>query len=296
VTPKDVAATVTPLAQIYGAPFGNASAVPTYWCARLATKNGVHRLLAGDGGDELFGGNARYAKQKLFDYYRHVPGWLRGAVEPLAARFGAEGGVGPIRKLHRYIEQAKVPMPARLETYNLLLELGAANMLHPDFVVSIDTGRPERLQREWYDTVGAESLVNNMLGLDMKVTLADNDLPKVSVMCELAKLDVRYPLLSDALVEFALRLPASFKVKGLRLRYFFKEAFRDFLAPETLTKQKHGFGMPTGIWLARDADLHAMVRDAVEALTRRSKSPGSRLLDEYVPRQPHHPVRCYGCS
>lgn len=50
----------------------------------MAVDDGVTKILAGDGGDELFGGNARYAKQRLFDHYQNVPGGLQKALlEPL---------------------------------------------------------------------------------------------------------------------------------------------------------------------------------------------------------------------
>ena len=85
--------------------------------------------------------------------------------------------------------------------------------------------------------------------LDLKQTLADNDLRKVSRMCEVAGLEARYPLLDEALVEFAGEIPASLKIKGLKLRYFFKQALKEFLPPQTITKTKHGFGLPFGLWL-----------------------------------------------
>src|SRR4029453_16815832 len=62
VTPGDVVDAVPRIAASYDQPFGNASAIPTYYCAKLARESGISRLLAGDGGDELFGGNERYAK------------------------------------------------------------------------------------------------------------------------------------------------------------------------------------------------------------------------------------------
>src|SRR6185436_7996996 len=63
VTPADVADAIPRIAAVHDQPFGNSSAVPTYYCAKLAKEDGVDTLLGGDGGDELFGGNERYAKQ-----------------------------------------------------------------------------------------------------------------------------------------------------------------------------------------------------------------------------------------
>jgi asparagine synthase (glutamine-hydrolysing) len=77
VTPADVLAAIPLVAQAYDEPFGNASAVPAYYCAKFAREHGMTQLLAGDGGDEIFAGNARYAKQKIFDLYRHVPGFAK---------------------------------------------------------------------------------------------------------------------------------------------------------------------------------------------------------------------------
>ncbi len=65
VTPADIVAGIPIVAAAYDQPFGNSSALPAYYCALAAREDGIERILAGDGGDELFGGNARYARQKL---------------------------------------------------------------------------------------------------------------------------------------------------------------------------------------------------------------------------------------
>ncbi|PCI17996.1 MAG: hypothetical protein COB62_07235, partial [Piscirickettsiaceae bacterium] len=80
VTPQDVLDAVPKIAAAYDEPFGNSSAIPTYFCAKLAKENGCDTLLAGDGGDELFAGNERYAKQKIFETYNNSPSFLRAMV------------------------------------------------------------------------------------------------------------------------------------------------------------------------------------------------------------------------
>ena len=64
VTAEDTAAFLPQLAHAYDEPFGNSSAIAAYHCAKLAREAGVDTLLAGDGGDELFGGNTRYVTNR----------------------------------------------------------------------------------------------------------------------------------------------------------------------------------------------------------------------------------------
>lgn len=269
VTPADVAQAVPRIAQAYDEPFGNSSAVPVYYCAKLARDHGIDLMLAGDGGDELFGGNTRYAKQKVFELYQRVPPALRRRlIEPALAHAG-RFAVGPVRKLRSYVEQARVPMPDRLETYNFLNRTPLADVLHPHLLGAVDAQQPNRLLGQTYGRARSGSLVNRMLFLDWKFTLADNDLRKVNRMCELAGINVRYPLLDDALVEFSTRVPANLKVKGTTLRYFFKHALRDFLPRAVLTKSKHGFGLPFGVWMRDYQPLQQLARESLERLGRR---------------------------
>jgi len=267
VTPDDVVRAIPQIAAIHDQPFGNSSAVPTYYCAKLARDDGVDTLLGGDGGDELFGGNERYAKQYLYSLYGDLPRALReGLIGPVLAVLPPLGLFG---KAQRYAQNASMPMPARYDNYNLLERFGAGNVFTSAFLEAVDRGEPPAQMAEVYRDAQAESLINRMLAFDLRYTLADNDLPKVARSCELAGVEPRFPMLSDAVVAFSARLPPGLKLKGTRLRYFFKEALRGFLPNEIITKTKHGFGMPFGPWLQTHAALRQMALDSLTDLKRR---------------------------
>lgn len=268
VTPPQLVAAIPRVGAYYDQPFGNSSAVPAFICARLAREHGVTKLLAGDGGDELFGGNSRYAKQKIFEAWWAVPRSARNAIAPLIAN-GVTRGVPLFRKAASYVDQASVPMPERLETYNLLRRFGATSVFTNDFLRLVDQQQPASLQTEIYARQHSASFVDRMLAYDWRFTLADNDLPKVAGTCRLAGVDVGFPLLSDLLVDIAMRLAPRDKVRGLRLRHFFKDALTGFLPPEIITKKKHGFGLPVGMWLVSDAAFRGLARDSVVALSER---------------------------
>jgi asparagine synthase (glutamine-hydrolysing) len=271
VRPDDVVAAVPLIAATYDDPYGNASAVPTYYCARLAKEDGTDKLLAGDGGDELFGGNARYAKQWVFSLYgRLLPEMVRQRIiEPVMLDLVRDTKLWPVRKFRSYVQQASVPMPERLQTYNLLWRIGVENIFTDEFLQQVDSAQPTMLLRRWYANVHAADTLNRMLGLDLKITLSDNDLPKVTKMCEVAGVEVDFPFLDDELVAFSAKLRPRDKVRGTRLRYFFKKALRDLLPDETLAKTKHGFGLPFGLWLQKHKPLRELANDSLHDLSSR---------------------------
>ncbi len=271
VTPEDIVSSIPRIAAIFDQPFGNASAIPAYYCARMAKADGLSIMLGGDGGDELFGGNVRYAKQHLFSLYEQMPFPLRkGLIEPLVFGFPGGAALPPVRKARSYIEQASIPMPARTETYNLLERYGPSEVFTREFLESVSPQNPAGLLDEIYHESNAVSLINRMLAFDRKFTLADNDLPKVAKACELAGMEVAFPLISDEVVAFSLRLEPHLKLKGTKLRYFFKEALRGFLPDDIITKQKHGFGLPFGVWLQQHKPLQELASDSLSDLKSRS--------------------------
>jgi asparagine synthase (glutamine-hydrolysing) len=270
VTADDVVAAVPRIAAASDQPFGNSSVVPAYYCARMARADGITRLLGGDGGDELFGGNERYARQAVFSRYEQIPSSARQMlVEPLLFGVAGKLDLALLRKARSYVEQALVPMPARLETYNLLQRYGPALMLNADFFASIDPGSTlAQLNLCYWESQGL-SQINRMQALDLRYTLADNDLPKVRMACELAGMEVAFPFLSDEMLAFSARLPPCAKLNGTKLRYFFKLALRDHLPRAILRKKKHGFGLPFGYWLQRHNGLQSLAYDSLSDLKKR---------------------------
>jgi len=270
VTPQDVVDAIPKIAASYDEPFGNASAVPTYFCAKMAAEDGIDIMIAGDGGDEIFAGNARYAKQGVFEHYQRIPSALRSSlIEPIALNLPGADNIMPLRKLKSYIEQARVPLPDRLESYNFLHREPLTSIFTDDFLAHIDSDEPQEICRNAYQRTHSNSILNKMMHLDLKNTLADNDLRKVNRMCQLGGVEVRYPLLDEKLVEFSGRVPVDLKIKGQELRYFFKYALRDFLAPETLSKSKHGFGLPFGLWMKEYEPLHKLAHESLQSFSQR---------------------------
>lgn len=269
VTPEDLVRSIPDVAQYYDQPFGNSSALPAYYCAKMAREDGVTRILAGDGGDELFGGNKRYAKQKIFGFYDRIPAGLRGCLLEPALIATPLGRLPLLRKGASYIQQAQVPLPDRTQTYNLLFRFGVEGVFTEDFLQQLDLDEPIQQQRCVWSEIGDASQTNRELAFDWRYTLAECDLPKVVGTTAFAGIDVGFPMLDLDLVNFSMRLPTGYKLKGLKLRWFFKEALRGFLPNAIIAKKKQGFGLPFGVWVTKHKDLRALAEDSVRGLAAR---------------------------
>lgn len=289
VTPDDLVQSIAKVAAHFDQPFGNSSALPSYYCAKMAREDGVTKILAGDGGDELFGGNSRYAKQRVFGWYQKVPGVLQKTVlEPLV-NHGMASHFSLTRKAGSYVEQARVPMPDRLQMYNLIMHLGPAEVLTPEFMAQIDTAAPLQLERQVWQMAQNCSHLNQELAYDWRFTLAESDLPKVLGATRCAGIEVGFPMLDDSLLAFSLKLPTDYKLKGLKLRWFFKEALRGFLPDAILTKKKQGFGLPFGVWANAHPALKALATDALHNLSQRGVVRADFIDTLLRKRLPEHP-------
>jgi asparagine synthase (glutamine-hydrolysing) len=267
--PEDVVDMVPKAVRIYDEPFGNSSIIPAYHCARLAKEAGVEMMLAGDGGDELFAGNARYAKDRIFAHYGKIPAALRrGMLEPLARRLAPGRRFGPLGKVMRYVQHASKSVPERMAS-NLFEALSPAAILSSDLLSAIDLDLPRALGLEIFEAPRDATRVQRMMHFDLRVTLADSDLRKVCRMCELAGVRTRFPLLHDELAEFSARLPEDLLMEGGALRHFYKEAMKGFLPDKIINKTKHGFGMPYLDFMNSHGPLRTMVCDSLASLKKR---------------------------
>jgi asparagine synthase (glutamine-hydrolysing) len=270
VTGHDIADGFSVIARSYDEPFGNSSALPVYFCARLARECGVDHLLAGDGGDELFAGNSRYAEQAVFERYQRIPLLLRRfLLEPALRSWPLAASFGLVRKGRGYVEKANVPLPLRLEAWNFLHRTGANAILHPDFLMRVDEDATLAGMQELWDSAPGESALNRMLHYDWQYTLSDNDLRKVETMSKLAGVRVSYPMLHPDIVGLSMRVPPGMKMPGTLLRHFYKEAMAGYLPDEIIQKKKQGFGLPFGLWLKETPELRSQIDEALLSLRSR---------------------------
>jgi asparagine synthase (glutamine-hydrolysing) len=250
VTP-DAAELLADLTHYYDEPFADSSALPTFLVSRLASRS-VKVVLSGDGGDEAFGGYARYAHDlKEAALRRCLPAWVRGILGPIA---------------RTWPKADWLPRPLRAKTFltNLSLDAGAAyantlqvcrqplrrRLLGPDLAAGLNTHDPAAAVRAAYSTAPAADALAGMIAADVATLLPDDYLVKVDRASMANGLEVRPPLLDHELLEMAARIPARFKVCRGETKSVLKRAYAGDLPQRVLRRPKQGFEVPIDGWLS----------------------------------------------
>lgn len=258
------------IAEIYDEPFANSSAVASLYAAEAASERGLSTLFAGDGGDELFAGNDRYVKQLVFEQYFRIPAPFRRALESRPFQNKLIKRLPILGKMSKFAARANIHLPERLESYNFYHGMELDSVYTPDLASTIDPVEPSVvLQEHYFDVPEQTSSLNRMMHLDLRTVLADDDLRKVTKTCRACGVAVRYPMLTEEVVEFAAQVPTREQVKRFELRHFYKRGMKDFLPPATLTKRKQGFGLPFAVWVLRDPEVRTFVSDHLRDLDTR---------------------------
>lgn len=251
VTPQTLLELFPKVLEAIDDPLGDPSAVPTYLVSQLARQS-VKVCLAGDGGDELFAGYPTYQAFQLWRFYSKIPAPLRFSVEKMILNLPTSfRDISLDYKLKKFVEG----MPYPIDQANFLWK-GAfrpeekARVLSPEFQSQLN-GAPDYFSLEAYrpDFKG-EGALNRLLFLDTKIYMPDDILAKVDRMSMANSLEVRVPFLDYTVAEFAARLPAKYKLRGLTSKVLLKRAMRGRLPAEIIHRKKKGFGIPFAVWVA----------------------------------------------
>ena len=250
----------------YDEPFGNSSSVPTLYCSSMAYNNGHRLMVAGDGGDEIFGGNERYAKDYWFQRYYSMPGVVKGfgsvvrkAVAPIDQRF--------INRVGNFLYRGSLPNPERFYTDDSFASEFYDELLTDGFRAECQRSSSLDILHHWYDRCDSRTELNRLMYIDLKMAISDNDLTKVNRAAKTAGINVLYPYLSPGLVQFMGTVPANYKVHGTEKRYLFKKAVETILPEAIRKKKKQGFGLPVGEWFRTEKRFRELASDTLLSTT-----------------------------
>lgn len=227
-------------------PMADASALPSYYVAQMARRH-VTVVLNGDGGDEAFAGYKSYGAVMAYQRYQSLPSWIRqGLIEQLlkAVPNGLPSS-HTFSRAKRLVQQSGMSLESQFSRWMTLYSLDERRSLYTD-----GTALPPAREFNGNAHTDDHSLgvLDWMLRNDTLNYLPGDLLVKMDRMTMAHSLEARSPLLDQDVVEFAARLPESYKRKGKIGKYILKAAFRDLLPPGLVRRTKHGFSVPVDRW------------------------------------------------
>jgi asparagine synthase (glutamine-hydrolysing) len=260
----------------YEMPFGDVSALPTYYVSQMAS-NHITVALTGDAGDENFAGYPRYANYKAISIAGRVPNVITnaGASTIRALPESIRNRVPHGKDAQRILELANKP---RAERYAPLICHYTESDADAVYDNSQDIDALARL-RELFETTPARTSVDEATGVDFQSYLPDDLLVKVDRASMAHSVEVRSPFLDHEVVEFARRIPAAQKMPGIRKKVVLKEAFRSYLPDAVIDRKKQGFSVPVDEWFR--GRLKERGRESVSQLGERDAWDKEGLMQKW---------------
>jgi asparagine synthase (glutamine-hydrolysing) len=294
VVRPDALAILDDLIDHFDEPFGDSSAIPTWYVSALAREH-VTVVLSGDGGDELFGGYDRYVPHpRVAAFDRWAPPGARllaGAVWPWLPH--GTRGKNFLRRVARD-ERGRY-----LDAVGYFQRDEKAALLAPELRRAIDGADAEAELARRFERFAALSWNAQMMLADFETYLPEDILVKVDRMSMAHSIESRVPLLDHEVVELAARLPARLKIRDGRRKDILKRAAARWLPPEILGRGKQGFAVPLGVWFRGGlTDLFSDVLRAPRTRQRGCFEPRfvERLLREHLAGRRDHTLRLWALT
>lgn len=302
----DAAADLPKLAEVFGEPFADSSALPTHYLSR-ETRHHVKVALSGDGGDELFGGYDRYRAMWLGESFRSMPAGLQKiAMSKLWERIPS--GSHPksrIVRLKRMLSSLHLPAGQRYDAYMRLFDDPTIAGMFPKDARDSSKWLANEFEAAHQD----RDVVSTAMALDRVTYLPEDLLTKVDRAAMLHALEVRSPFMDPALVRFASGLTTD-QLFGSRstarafmqspmtapAKTLLRDAFITDLPQFVFKRPKMGFAVPIGEWFRNS--LRSLLHDALSAsdsfAAKHLHRPTiAKLITEHEQSQADHSQRLY---
>lgn len=285
---KDVVEVVDDIIGYFDEPFGDSSAIPSFYVAKLAREK-VTVVLTGDTADELFGGYEKYLGQYYSDRFKKLPKLLQSSFK-LAIKIIPHTKLtnSLLRRIKKVLNNLEV---SGFDIHYNMMCLGFNDIERNDL---LKVGFIKNIKDEIksvYDSFNSSEILEKGFFTDLNYVLEGDMLAKVDRACMMNSLEARIPFLDSKIVEFAYRLPLNFKIKGRNKKYILKETFKNILPKKTINFRKKGFGVPVDSWLKeelKDEISKMLSKDFIERQNIFNYDTVNKLLVEHLNGKENH--------
>lgn len=253
IVQPDMIPSIEGLLAHFDEPFADYSAIPTYLVSKLASEH-LKVVLTGDGGDEVFAGYPTHTAYRAARLFRLIPRVVRrNLIDPLVMAMPTSmERISLDYMAKRFVRGVDLPLGQGHYWWKVIFsEQDKKKLCSPDW---IDTGMEDtyRVFDRYFRKAGHAHPLNQLLYVDTKTFLLDDNLTKVDRMTMAVSLEARVPLLDHELVEFVARLPPSAKSRGFQTKRLLRNAVRGLLPKSIRKGKKRGFTPPLPHWIRNE--------------------------------------------
>ena len=271
-------ATVRDLLARGGEPLADPAWIPTALLAQRAAKD-VKLALAGEGGDEVFGGYPTYLAAKVGAGYARLPAWCRTVLQKVIE--------------HLPESDRKMTLPFLLKKFVAGTETdGIARHLFWKANASAATLARLGVESHFLNLtdIKRDSLLDALQQIDLETTLAEGLLTKADRAGMASALEIRAPFLDQHVLEFAATLPENERVRGITTKSFLKNYALKYLPRGIVHRRKRGLSVPLKQWLRGPLYQWAQELLASDLLGRAGiqKRAALELLEEHCAGRADH--------
>lgn len=229
-------------------PFGDSSAIPSYMVAKKAREK-VTVVLTGDCADELFAGYEKYLGNYYSDKFNGLPKIAQKSLSALintVPHFSYTNQV--LRKAKKVIVGASL---SEEERYVQLTSLGFSALQKSTLLKKAYQADVATIIAKDYTDIHSDTITKTLYS-DLNLVLEGDMLAKVDRMCMMNSLEARVPFLDSKIVDFAFKLPITYKLEGSNKKKILKDTFKDLLPEQVFDFSKKGFGLPLRVWFKKE--------------------------------------------
>jgi asparagine synthase (glutamine-hydrolysing) len=298
VTPEEFWSAVPRLVWHEDEPMAHPSSVALNFVSRLAGER-VKVVLTGEGSDETLAGYNRYR----VTLYNLALGRRYERIASGAARRAVSHAITALSGRHRVAQKLSrtfLALPAELteiyfDNFAVFSRARQEALLSHEARERLRGADPYAAARQALACTDARTLLDRLLYADTRTYLHEL-LMKQDQMSMAASIESRVPFLDHPLVEFASRLPQRLKLRGLTTKYVLRQAMKDDLPREILSRRKMGFPVPVGGWLRgpfRPVVDEFVLSDRARARGWLAESPLREMVAEHMAGAAQHGQRLW---
>lgn len=270
-------------------PMADSSLLPSYLLCKN-TRKYVTVALGGDGADELFAGYDPFRALKMAEIYKAIiPKKVHKAIRMIASMIPVSNkNISLDFKIKRTLQGITYSK----ELWNpVWLGPVEPNDFKELFSSEIDIEDIYSEAIEHWDNCKQNNLIDKTLQFYTKMYLQESILTKIDRAGMMHSLEVRSPYLDIDFVNFVRKIPGCYKFRNGKTKYILKKALMGVLPEKIINREKHGFGMPVGVWF-RKGDIRLNVLSTNAKI---NNSYLERIKKEHLNKKHDHRLILYSC-